>query len=135
MPQYRVILLPGSVLPAELAYGGLLSALGSNVDALAKELEVYAASEPPLDDTLDVEVDGVLRESAALGWDRFHLVGYSGGGASALGFGARSDFRLEVFDKRHHFDPPHRIEPERLADSLIAPWKRAEESILADAQA
>ena len=79
MPQYRVILLPGSVLPAELAYGGLLSALGSNVDALAKELEVYAASEPPLADTLAVEVDGVMRESAALGWARFHLVGYYGG--------------------------------------------------------
>ena len=260
MPQYRVILLPGSVLPAELAYGALLSALGSNVDALAKELEVYAASEPPLDYTLDVEVDGVLREAAALGWDRFHLVGYSGGGASALAFAARfpqrlislallepawagswdwspahrevwaaygrlnalppdefmaafrrlgvrpgvdqppppvgdppvwmaqrpagikaflrtfesydlsrealtrfrrpvyfalgglsnadeygdiaerltrvfPDFRLEVFDKRHHFDPPHRIEPERLADSLIALWKVAEESILAGAEA
>src|SRR5438445_4603132 len=25
------------------------------------------------------------------------------------------DFRLEVFDRRHHFDPPHRAEPERYA--------------------
>ena len=27
------------------------------------------------------------------------------------------DFTLEVFDQRHHFDLPHRIEPERLAGS------------------
>ena len=30
------------------------------------------------------------------------------------------DFTLEVFEERHHFDPPHRIEPERLARSLRA---------------
>jgi len=24
------------------------------------------------------------------------------------------DFTLEVFEERHHFDPPHRVEPERL---------------------
>ena len=31
---------------------------------------------------------------------------------------------LKVWDKRHHFDPPHRIEPERLAGSLRAIWAR-----------
>jgi hypothetical protein len=36
------------------------------------------------------------------------------------------DFTLEVFEERHHFDPPHRIEPERLARSLGALWERAE---------
>ena len=35
------------------------------------------------------------------------------------------DFTLETFPDRHHFDPPHRIEPERLADSLLALWERA----------
>jgi len=35
------------------------------------------------------------------------------------------DFHLEVFEQRHHFDPPHRIEPERLANSLRAIWGRA----------
>jgi hypothetical protein len=40
------------------------------------------------------------------------------------------DFTLEVFEERHHFDPPHRIEPERLANSLKALWRRAEESQL-----
>ena len=36
-----------------------------------------------------------------------------------------SDFELEVFAERHHFDPPHRVEPQRLADSLRALWHRA----------
>ena len=36
------------------------------------------------------------------------------------------DFILEVFEERHHFDPPHRIEPERLARSLRTLWERAE---------
>ena len=36
------------------------------------------------------------------------------------------DFTIETFPARHHFDPPHRIEPERLADSLLAHWHRAD---------
>jgi hypothetical protein len=32
------------------------------------------------------------------------------------------DFTLEVFEDRHHFDPPHRAEPERLARTLAAFW-------------
>ena len=40
--------------------------------------------------------------------------------------GVVPDFELEVFHERHHFDPPHRIEPERLADSLRTLWRRAE---------
>jgi pimeloyl-ACP methyl ester carboxylesterase len=218
---------------------------------VAKDLEVYATDEPPQDYSLDLEVAGVLREVNARGWDRFHIAGYSGGGAAALAMTARhpeglesvvllepawagdwdlnpaeralwqeyerlvrlpqeqlmrafmelqvrqgvalppppsgdpppwmskrpagigalirafktyeldrtalerfsrpvyfalgglsnpdqfgeiakrlagvfSDFELEVFEERHHFDPPHRIEPDRLADSLRAVWRRAE---------
>lgn len=37
-----------------------------------------------------------------------------------------SDFTLETFPDRHHFDPPHRVEPEHLADSLLDLWQRAE---------
>lgn len=248
-----MILLPGAVLPAELAYGALIETLGHDVEAAAKDLEVYAGDEPPVDYSLDTEVGGVMREADALGWERFHLVGYSGGGASALAVAARrpdrllslallepawagdwdlsegersvwrefekldaltpdefmaafirlqlragvappapppsppppwmakrpagirafrhtfknydldreslsrfdrpvyfalgalsnpdmyselaerlsrvfDDFTLEVFEGRHHFDPPHRIEPERLARSLMTLWERAEAS-------
>jgi hypothetical protein len=34
-------------------------------------------------------------------------------------------FTLDVFDDRHHFDPPHRIEPELTARALRAHWARA----------
>lgn len=40
--------------------------------------------------------------------------------------GVFPDFTVETFAERHHFDPPHRVEPERLADSLLALWQRAE---------
>lgn len=35
------------------------------------------------------------------------------------------DFTIEVFEERHHFDPAHRIEPERYARSLRKLWDRA----------
>jgi pimeloyl-ACP methyl ester carboxylesterase len=246
-----VILLPGGILPADLAYRALIEALGDGIEAVAKDLALYAGDEPPVDYSLDDEVAGVLREADARGWERFHLVGYSGGGAAALATAARhpgrllslgllepawagdwemgdaeralwrelekleglppdeyihafvrlelrpgveppapapgppppwmanrpagirafirafktsgldrqslspfgrpvyyalgglshpdmygalaerlsrvfDDFTLEVFEERHHFDPPHRIEPERLARSLRALWERAQ---------
>jgi pimeloyl-ACP methyl ester carboxylesterase len=249
----RAILLPGGILPADLAYRALLDALGEEVEAVTKDLELYAGDEPPGDYTLDTEIAGLLREADARGWERFHLVGYSGGGAAALAAAARvpdrllslavlepawagdwdvseaeqavrrefqklealppeefmarfvrlglrpgveppaappgppplwmakrpagivafsrtfvtynldreslrrfarpvyfalgalsnpdlygelaerlsrtfADFTLEVFEERHHFDPPHRIEPERLARSLRELWQRAEVS-------
>ena len=37
-----------------------------------------------------------------------------------------ADFTVETFPERHHFDPPHRSEPERIAASLLALWQRAE---------
>jgi pimeloyl-ACP methyl ester carboxylesterase len=246
----RVVLLPGIILPAELAYGALVRALGPEVEAVAKDLEVYATPEPPADYALDLEVAGVLREADRRDWDRFHLVGYSAGGAVALALAAARpdrlaslallepawagntglsateqaawrqqrriaqlpddermpafvesalkpgvpppppppgdpppwmanrpagirainrafeqgdidpealrrfdrpvyfalgglsnpdqygelatrlgelfpDFELEVFDERHHFEPPHRFEPERLARSLESHWRTA----------
>ena len=248
--RHPVVLLPGGVLPAEPAYAALLEVLGERVDAAVKDLEVYSADRPPTDYGLGSEVEGILREADAHGFDRFHLVGYSGGGASSLAFaathgerllslallepawagndstaeektlmqrfraldplppdqfiagfmglqlapgvepppppegppppwmakrpaglrailrafersdldvdvlrrfdrpvyfalGGRSnpnyyarmadrlaailpDFTVETFPDRHHFDPPHRIEPDRLAGSLLALWQRAD---------
>src|ERR1700693_5638767 len=90
----RAIFLPGSVLPAEPAYGALLAALGSETELVAKDLEVYAGAEPPGDYSLDTEVAGVLREADTRGWKQFHLAGYSGGGAAALAFTASHPHRL-----------------------------------------
>jgi pimeloyl-ACP methyl ester carboxylesterase len=90
----RVMLLPGIVLPAGLAYSGLVAALGGDVEAIVKDLEVYRDDAPPPDYSLDTEVDGVLREADVQGWSSFHLVGYSGGGAAALALAARHPARL-----------------------------------------
>jgi pimeloyl-ACP methyl ester carboxylesterase len=252
--RHAVVLLPGGVLPAEPAYAALLAALEGTVDAAAKGLEVYEGDEPPPSYALDTEVEGVLREAAIHDFDRFHLVGYSAGGAASIAFAARRgerllslallepawagnvrtpeeealmqrfhalealpdgefmagfvrlqlapgvepppppegepppwmakrpaglraiieafdngrldhqalsafdrpvyfalggrsnpdlyarmaerlagifpDFTLETFPDRHHFDPPHRIEAERLASSLLALWRRAEREAL-----
>lgn len=90
----QVILLPGGVMPAALAYGALLDALGDDVDAVAKELEIYAGPVPPPDYTLSYEIDGILRTARDAGFKRFHLVGYSGGGAASIAFAAAHPDRL-----------------------------------------
>src|SRR4051794_17402091 len=90
----RAILLPGGVMPADIAYGALIDALGDDVEAIAKDLEVYAGPEPPPDYTLEHEIGGLLRTAQDAGFDRFHLVGYSGGGASSLAFAAVHGERL-----------------------------------------
>lgn len=90
----QAMLLPGAVMPADLAYAALLEELGDGIDAIAKDLEVYAGPEPPIGYTLDDEIAGILRTARDAGFDRFHLVGYSGGGASSLAFAATHPERL-----------------------------------------
>ena len=87
------MLLPGIVLPAEPAYAALLQVLGERVDAVAKELEVYAAEQPPPGYHL------TPKSKVFCGWRtcafaRFHLVGYSAGGAAALAFTSVHSDRL-----------------------------------------
>ncbi|MGH2375368.1 MAG: alpha/beta fold hydrolase [Candidatus Methylomirabilaceae bacterium] len=94
MTRFRAILLPGGVLPAALAYPDLVAALGPEVDARYKELELYAGDEPPPRWDLDREVEGIRRFAEECGFDRFHLVGYSGGGACALAYCAADPERL-----------------------------------------
>jgi len=94
MPRFCAILLPGGILPAEVAYPGLIAALGPDVDARYKEFELYAGDAPPPGWGLDTEVEGILRFAKGAGFDRFHLVGYSGGGACALAFCAAHPERL-----------------------------------------
>lgn len=89
-----VILLPGGVMPAEFAYAELVAELGPDVDARPKELEVYATEQPSENYGLETEVEGILRHAEACGFDKFHLVGYSGGGASSLAFTSRHPDRL-----------------------------------------
>jgi pimeloyl-ACP methyl ester carboxylesterase len=92
---WPVILLPGGILPARPAYEALLVELGDEVDAHAKDLEMYAGiAVPPPGYSLETEVEGILRTAADAGFETFHLVGYSFGGASSLAFASRYPERL-----------------------------------------
>jgi pimeloyl-ACP methyl ester carboxylesterase len=91
----RVVLVPGAVLPGALAYSPLLEVFGNAVDPVVKDLELYAGDRPPPGYTVEVEVEGILRAADEAGFERFHLVGYSGGGAVSLGFAARYADRLQ----------------------------------------
>jgi pimeloyl-ACP methyl ester carboxylesterase len=81
-------------MPAEMAYGPLLKAIGDQIRPVTKELEVYAGDVLAPDYGLDKEVEGIRKVADAEGFERFNLVGYSAGGASSLAFTARYPERL-----------------------------------------
>jgi len=81
-------------MPAALAYEALVAALGPDVRAVVKDLEVYATDAPPAGYGLDTEIAGIARAADAAGFEHFNLVGYSGGGAASLAFAARHPGRL-----------------------------------------
>lgn len=89
------ILLPGGIMPADLAYADLLTAFADDVDARPKELEVYRGPDvPPHGYTEETEVAGIDRVAGDANFDRFHLVGYSAGGAAALAYAIAHPERL-----------------------------------------
>jgi len=88
------ILLPGIVTPAELAYGDLHRLLEPSGTVLLRELAIYDGGAPPTDYSLETEITAVLKTADAAGLDRFHLGGYSAGGAIAAAFAARHPDRL-----------------------------------------
>lgn len=89
-----VIFIPGGVTPAEQAYGPLLNVIGGQIQPILKDLEIYANDAPPAGYGVEMEVEGIRRVADAAGVKRFHLVGYSGGGAFALAFTAKYPERL-----------------------------------------
>jgi pimeloyl-ACP methyl ester carboxylesterase len=97
MPQSAplpVVFVPGGVTPVGASYAPLLKELENEVEPLLKDLEVYATDEPPSIYSLQVEVDALERAVDAAALETFHLVGYSGGGAVCLDFGAQHPGRL-----------------------------------------
>jgi pimeloyl-ACP methyl ester carboxylesterase len=92
---WPVVLLPGVVLPAQPAYQALLAELGDDVTACPKDLEIYGGETvSPPGYSLETEVEGIARVADDVGFDTFHLVGYSAGGASSLAFASRHPGRL-----------------------------------------
>jgi pimeloyl-ACP methyl ester carboxylesterase len=90
----QVVLVPGGVMPAGLSYQPLLAVIQDHAHTVAKELKVYATEAPPTGYGLDMEVEDIGLLADAAGFDTFHLVGYSAGGASSLAFTATYPDRL-----------------------------------------
>ena len=90
----HVVALPGGVNPAELRYAPVQAALGDAVRLHWKDLEVYAGDTPPAGYSIQMEVDGLARFADSLGFERFHLLGYSGGGFVSLAFAGAHPERL-----------------------------------------
>lgn len=89
-----VIALPGGVMPASIRYAPLQAALGDAADFHFKDLEVYAGDAPPPGYSITTEVEALARFADSLGLQRFHLVGYSGGGFVSLAFAGSHPDRL-----------------------------------------
>jgi pimeloyl-ACP methyl ester carboxylesterase len=89
-----LILLPGGMMPGLLRYPRLIEALGPGVEAVIKELEVYAGPSIPEGYSVDMEVEGISRRADEAEMATFHLYGYSGGGAVALAYVANHPERV-----------------------------------------
>jgi pimeloyl-ACP methyl ester carboxylesterase len=89
----NVMFLPGIIAPAAIRYEALIACL-PDVNALPKDLEVYASDAPPPDYSIALEVAGVDRAADKAGFKGFHLYGHSGGGAVALAYAAARPERL-----------------------------------------
>lgn len=90
-----VLFVPGGIMPVELSYGSLLAEIKNQICPIFKELEVYSTDAPPPGYTLEMEVEGIRRTADAEGVQRFHLIGYSAGGAASLAFTAKYPERLQ----------------------------------------
>lgn len=88
-----VMFLPGIVAPAEVRYRPLLDRLPT-INAVLKDLEVYASERPAPGYSTQDEVDAIEAVAVSRGLDRFHLYAHSGGGACALAYVAQHPERL-----------------------------------------
>lgn len=121
-----VILVPGVIMPAMLSYSQVLDVLKDEIAAYPKELEVYKDNTPPLNYNLDMEVEGIKRTADDAGLDTFHLIGYSGGGASSLAFTSVYPQRLRSLA----LIEPAWIGNEGRTAEDIADWNEIEEMLL-----
>ncbi|TMF22209.1 MAG: alpha/beta fold hydrolase [Chloroflexi bacterium] len=90
----RVICVPGSVAPAAQRYKPLLDGVAGEADLHLKDLEVYREAKPPAGYSIDEELSAVDRLADGLGLDRFHLLGYSGGGFISLAYAGTRPKRI-----------------------------------------
>lgn len=108
-----VIFLPGIIAPAGVRYRPLLERL-PGIRALPRELEIYAADEPPAGYSVRDEIRGIGAAADRAGLDRFHLYGHSGGAACALAYVAAHPERvlsLAVDEPATDFTPEDLADP------------------------
>jgi pimeloyl-ACP methyl ester carboxylesterase len=96
MATIEVIALPGGVMPAAARYEAVASGVGAAAKLHTKDLEVYAADEPPSDYSIAQQVTALAAFADSLGLQRFHLLAYSGGGFIALAFAGSHPDRLKT---------------------------------------
>ena len=97
MRRFDVICVPGAVAPAAQRYAPLVQLVGDSAILNLKDLEVYSDAAPPTDYSVEVELRAIDAFADSLGVDRFHLLGYSGGGFISLAYaGTRPDRILSL---------------------------------------
>lgn len=127
------VLLPGILMPAIMRYAPLIGALGPEVRAVPKELEVYAHDAPPDDYSVASELAGLERFLGEQGVKRVHLYGHSAGASIALAFAAEHPGRvlsLALDEPATDFSHEDRLAlqeqfPQRLEDLPAAERMRA----------
>jgi pimeloyl-ACP methyl ester carboxylesterase len=90
----QVICVPGSVAPAAQRYGPLIQGVRDSADLHVKDLEVYREASPPDGYAIDDELTAIDRLADSKDLDRFHLVGYSGGGFISLAYAGTRPRRI-----------------------------------------
>jgi pimeloyl-ACP methyl ester carboxylesterase len=73
----HLVLTPGGMMPAATHYQPLLKCLGEEVRPLLKDFELYTHEEVPHNYSLKTEVGDLRRAVDDVGFDTFHLIGYS----------------------------------------------------------
>jgi len=90
----NVICLPGGVAPAAQRYGPLKEVVDGRAELHLKDHELYRGDTPPANYSVEMELAAIDRFADSLGLDRFHLVGYSGGGFLSLAYAGTRPRRL-----------------------------------------
>ena len=86
MTRLHVVCLPGGVAPAAQRYAPLKAMVGDDAELHLKDLEVYRDPTPSAGYSVDLELDAIDAFADSMGLERFHLLGYSGGGFISLAY-------------------------------------------------
>jgi len=110
-----VICLPGGVAPAAQRYAALAEHVGGRAGLHLKDLEVYRDDSPPAGYTVEMELEAIDHFARANGVERFHLLGYSGGGFLALAYAGTRPERIASLAVFEPAMVPGRMSPEEQA--------------------